>query len=55
MDLEEDKVQADEFKNQGNESFKKKDYSSAVESYTNAISKERLISNSSFDCARKMF
>ncbi|KAL4447161.1 hypothetical protein ABPG74_014013 [Tetrahymena malaccensis] len=38
MDIEEDKVKAEEFKNKGNEQFKKKEYASAVESYTNAIS-----------------
>lgn len=38
MDIEQDKVKAEEFKNKGNDLFKKKDYVAAVESYTNAIS-----------------
>lgn len=38
MDLEEDKVKAEEFKTQGNDHFKKKEYPQAVELYTKAIS-----------------
>lgn len=37
MDIEQDKTKAEEFKNKGNELFKKKDYFAAIENYTNAI------------------
>jgi len=38
MDIEEDKEKAEQFKNEGNSAFKRKEYASAVESYTKAIS-----------------
>ncbi len=40
--------QALEFKNQGNEYFKKKDYTKAVECYTKAISKTNFHPKSNF-------
>lgn len=39
MEVEESKETSEDFKNQGNEFFKKKEYTKAVEAYTNAISK----------------
>lgn len=37
MEIEDNKATAEDYKTQGNNSFKKKDYSAAITSYSNAI------------------
>ena len=43
MELEANKVAAEEFKQQGNSEFKNKNYAKAIELYTKAISKQNII------------
>lgn len=43
MDIEDFKLQAEEYKKKGNEAYKSQDYSKAKEYYTNAICNHFLI------------